>query len=137
MEVRPAHAGVDWDLRAGFYTDAEAFGVGAGLISPLGSGQRWWFNPNAEIAFGDGANLMSLSGDVHYDFASTKSTHMWLGAGPTLLMTDPEGGDSDTNLGLNVLGGIGGVGGSWRPFAQVKGILSDNNELVVQGGIRF
>src|SRR5262245_38631017 len=122
LGARPAAADVDVDLRAGVYMDAEAFGVGAGLLSPLGS--NWFFNPNLEVAFGDDANLVSLNGDLHYDFTSTGSTSMWIGAGPALLMTDPDGGSSDTNLGLNLLTGIGGTRGSMRPFAQFKGVVS-------------
>ena len=136
MGPRPLEAAVDVDLRAGVYMDAEAFGVGAGLLSPLGS-HNWFFNPNLEIAFGDNANLVSLNGDIHYDFAGSSNMSMWIGAGPALLMTDPDGGESDTNLGLNVLTGITGTHGSVRPFAQLKGVVSDNSEVVLQGGIRF
>jgi len=137
MGARPAQAAVDVDVRAGFYVDAEAFGVGAGLLSPLGSSHHWFFNPNLEVAFGDNANLVLLNGDVHYDFAGNSKMSMWIGAGPALLMTDPDGGDSDTNLGLNVFTGITGTGGSVRPFAQLKGVVSDNSEVVLQGGVRF
>ena len=137
MMARPAQAEVDTDLRAGYYVDAEAFGVGVGLISPMGSSHHWYFNPNLEFAFGDEANLFSVNGDMHYDFATFKSSQMWLGAGPALLMTDPDGGDSDTNLGLNVFTGITAVRGGSRPFAQLKAVLSDNNEVVLQAGIRF
>jgi hypothetical protein len=136
MGARPAAAEVDVDLRAGVYMDAEAFAVGAGLLSPLGS-HNWFFNPNLEIAFGDNANMVSLNGDIHYDFAGSSSMSMWLGAGPALLVRDPDGGSSDTNLGLNVFTGITGTRGSVRPFAQLKGVVSDNSEVVLQGGIRF
>lgn len=135
--ARPAHAGVDTDLRAGYYVDAEAFGVGAGLISPMGSSSHWFFNPNLELAFGDNANLYSVNGDLHYDFASAGSASMWLGAGPALLVSDPDGGDSSTDLGLNVFTGITSMKGGTRPFAQLKGVISDNSEVVLQGGIRF
>jgi hypothetical protein len=137
LMARPAQAGVDTDLRAGYYVDAEAFGLGAGLISGMGSSGHWFFNPNLELAFGDHAHLFSVNGDVHYDFASVGSSSLWIGAGPALLVTDPDQGDSDTRLGLNVFTGITAVRGGTRPFAQLKGILSDNSEVVLQGGIRF
>lgn len=137
LGARPAEAEVDVDLRAGFYMDAEAFGVGAGLLSPLGSSHKWYFNPNLELAFGDNANLVLLNGDVHYDFADSGNMSFWIGAGPALLMTNPDGGDNDTSLGLNLFTGVTGTRGSVRPFAQFKGVVSDNNEVVLQGGIRF
>jgi hypothetical protein len=52
-------------------------------------------------------------------------------------MTNPDGGENDTSLGLNVFTGLTGMGGTWRPFAQLKAVVADNSEVVLQGGIRF
>ena len=132
-------AAMDTDLRAGVYTDSEAIGVGAGLLTPIGSTSRWFFNPNVEVAFGDEENLVGVNGDFHYDFWNSGNSGMtaWLGGGPALLMTNPDAGDTETDLGLNVLAGLGGTGGAVRPFAQVKGIVADESQVVLQGGIRF
>ena len=132
-------AAMDTDLRAGVYTDSEAIGVGAGLLTQVGSTSRWFFNPNVEIAFGDEENLVGLNGDFHYDFYSSANSGMsaWLGGGPAVLMSNPDAGDTQTDLGLNVLAGLGGNGGTVRPFAQVKGIITDESQVVLQGGIRF
>jgi hypothetical protein len=132
-------AAMDTDLRAGVYTDSEAIGVGAGLLTPVGSSSRWFFNPNVEIGFGDEENLIGVNGDFHYDFYNSGNSGMsaWFGGGPAILMTNPDNGDSQTDLGLNVLTGLGGTSGAVRPFAQVKGIITDESQVVLQGGIRF
>ncbi|HET9887972.1 MAG TPA: hypothetical protein VFR10_10700 [bacterium] len=133
-----SRAGVDGDVRAAMYTDNEAVGVGAGLLTGIGDSHSWFFNPNVEAAFGDEADVMSLNGDVHYDFADTKDITFWLGGGPALVMSNPEGnGDTDTDAGLNLLTGLGDKDGSIRPYAQVRGLISDENEVVLAGGIRF
>src|SRR5690348_7111825 len=50
----PGRAGVDADVRAGVFTGADAVGVGAGVLTPIGDrNYRWYANPNAEIAVGD------------------------------------------------------------------------------------
>jgi hypothetical protein len=133
---RPATAGPNnVDLRAGYYTDMEAVSLGGGMLTGMGSG--WFFNPNAELAFGDGGNLLTLNGDFHYDFPTDATVSFYLGAGAGLLYVNPDFGDSDTDFGLNLIGGVSGLSGSVRPFAQLKSIVSDNSELVLTGGIRF
>ena len=133
----PANAGTDYDLRLGYYTDAEGVAVGAGLLSNVGSSNRWFFNPNVEMAFGDETNNLTLNGDFHYDFASTGNASIYLGAGPAIVHADPEFGGSDTDLGLNLFGGVTAMRGASRPFLQLKGILSDDNEVALMGGVRF
>jgi hypothetical protein len=133
----PARAGTDYDLRLGVYTDASAFALGAGLISGVGSSTSWYFNPNLEMAFGNDAKVVTLNGDLHYDFASSGPMSFYAVAGPAIVYVNPEFSDSETNLGLNLFGGVTGVRGASRPFVQIKGILSDDTELALMGGIRF
>jgi hypothetical protein len=130
-------SGVDTDIRAGVYTDADAVGFGAGVLTPVSSDHRWFFNPNLEVGFGDRENLIAMNGDFHYDFSQTNSVSVWMGAGPAVLITDPSEGNSRTDVGLNLLTGVGAKSGSVRPFGQLKGIVSDNSQVVLQGGLHF
>jgi hypothetical protein len=135
-----ARAGVDGDVRAGYYTDSEVGFFGGGLISSMGRGSHWFFNPNIEVAPSSGVDLFSMNADFHYDFASTSGATWWAGGGPAVLvMHDEDAGtdDSDTDIGLNVLMGVGALGGEVRPFAQLKGVLADDSQLALTGGIRF
>jgi hypothetical protein len=135
----PAAAGATTaaDLRAGVYADEEAVALGGGVLTPVDRDGRWWFNPNAEFAFGDGRNLYTMNGDMHYDLTPQSRTAVWLGAGPAVLVSDPDRGDSGVDLGLNALAGVGAARGDVRPFAQMKGVIADNSEIVLLGGIRF
>jgi hypothetical protein len=126
-----ARAGMDVDLRGGYYADSELAYFGGGLLT--GVSRNWYFNPNVEIAPGD---LFTVNGDFHYDFASTSGASIWAGAGPAILVAD-RGDGSDTDVGLNLFMGVGAARGGLRPFGQLKGILADNSQFVLTGGVRF
>jgi hypothetical protein len=132
----PGRAGVDADVRAGVFTNADAVGVGAGILTPVGrSNYRWYANPNAEVALG-GDDLVALNGDFHYDVSHQRTTSVWLGAGPAIIILN-HNGNSDTNLGVNLLAGMGKTQGSVRPYGQIKGVVADNSGVALVGGVRF
>ena len=132
----PGRAGVDADVRAGVFTNADAVGVGAGILTPVGgSNYRWYANPNAEVALG-GDDMVALNGDFHYDVSHQQTTSVWLGAGPAILIQN-HNGNSDTNLGVNLLAGMGKTQGSVRPYGQIKGVVADNSGVALVGGVRF
>ena len=137
--VMQVHAGVDGDVRAGAYTDAEGAMIGGGVLFDLEQSQHWFFNPNAELVFPDEGDLLTVNGDFHYDFASSNRVSYWVGAGPALLFRDDDlGGDNDnTDFGANLLAGLGAERGDIRPFGQLKLTLADDSEAVLLFGIRF
>jgi hypothetical protein len=133
----PALAQTEGDVRAGFHTDEEAVAVGGGILTTVGDSNRWKFNPNVEVAFADGDNDgMSLNGDFRYDITRDADVKFWMGAGPALLVNDV-GDDSDADVGLNVLTGVGASRGDVRPFGQLRGVVADRSEVVLAGGIHF
>lgn len=133
----PAAAQVDFDLRAGLYTDTEEAFIGAGILT--GVTGRWFFNPNLEYVFVDPGSLWTLNGDFHYDFAQRGNWTVWAGFGPALIFRDSgrPRDSSETDFGANLLAGIGMVRGAVRPYGQFKIILSDDTEAVVAIGLRF
>src|SRR5882672_6807721 len=104
--VSRARAGVDADIRAGVYPDADAVAVGGGVLTPVTTHSNWYFNPNVEVAMGDRRDIVAMSGDFHYDFAQKSNASFWVGGGPAVLVTNPSQGESHTDVGLNVLTGI-------------------------------
>lgn len=124
--------GMDLDVRAGVYTDAEGFAIGGGLLTPIGSGTGWFFNPNVEVAMPDGDNVLTINGDFHYDFPAGGSISPYIGAGPAVLRHS-----GDTDFGLNLFGGLSALQGSVRPFVQMKGVVADRGDLALMGGLRF
>ncbi len=132
-----ARAGVNGDVRAGLNTDADAVSVGGGILTQVGSSHRWYFNPNVELAMGDRKDVVAMSGDFHYDLAQNSGPAVWVGGGPALLVIDPDLGERRTDVGLNVLTGIGKKSGDVRPFAQLRGTVADDSQVTIAGGIRF
>ena len=132
-----ALAAVDADLRGAVMTESNAVGVGAGVLAPMNPHSRWYFNPNVEVGFADRENLVSMNGDFHYDLNQNRNMAVWMGGGPAVLVTDRSSGSNSTDVGVNVLTGIGGTRGSVRPFGQLKGVVADNSQIVLQGGVRF
>ena len=122
-----AEAQTRFGVRAGI-TDGEPM-VGGEVLVPLGGG--FVFNPNLEVA----SDLLSLNGDFHYDFGINRTTDFWVGAG--LAFVKPDDGDSE--LGVNLLAGIGTRRNNLYPYAQVKltspGDIDDYASLAV--GVRF
>lgn len=131
----PAEPHTAADLRAGYHTDTEEGIIGGGINTDLGG--RWDFNPNLEWVLVDGYDLWSVNADFHRDF-SNSGPALWLGGGPAVLVTDfDRPGSGDTDLGLNLLGGIGARTGSVRPYAQMKVTLADNSSSALVLGFRF
>lgn len=139
----PARAEVDFGVRGGIYNDADAGFIGGELLT--GITRSWFFNPNVEYVFVDAGDLATLNLDVHYDFRTGSPFDLWAGGGPAVIFQDREfrrGNrivrDDDTEIGLNVLGGIGFArGSSVRPYIQGKLILADETEASLAFGLRF
>ena len=123
-------------VRVGYYTEAEDPFIGAELLFRIVP--EIYFNPNVEVVLVDNGRYLTANGDFHYDFYQSRRTFLWLGAGLAVLNRDPEGpADGDTDLGLNLLGGIGARRGRVIPYAQAKIILKSDTEFVIGVGLRF
>lgn len=134
----PAAAQADpkFGVRFGYYTEAEDPFIGAELLFRIVP--EIYFNPNVEVVLVDNGRYLTVNGDFHYDFYSRRRTFLWLGAGLAVLNRDPEGpAEGDTDLGLNLLGGIGARRGRVIPYAQAKVILKSDTEFVIGVGLRF
>lgn len=134
----PLTAG-DWDLgvRAGYFTDIEESFVGFEALTTI-EHSRFVVNPNGEIVLVDNGDLYTLSLDLHYDLPlGLSDSDVWFGAGPTVLIRDPDHGDNKDDFGLNLLAGLGRRSGSVRPYGQVKVTLADDSWAVLAVGVRF
>jgi hypothetical protein len=125
------------DLRGGIYADEGGVALGGGVIQRLGAATPWYFNPNVEAAFADHGNLVSMNADLHYDFTSETPYSVYAGAGPALILSHPSRGDTQTDAGLNLVGGVVWPQRPVRPFVQMKGVVSDEGQLAIMGGVRF
>ena len=139
-----ARAEIDFGVRGGFYSDADAGFLGAELLMDVT--RQWYFNPNFEYVFVDDGHLYTLNLDAHSDLRTPPSYSLWVGGGPAVIFSgfDAPAGcrrcddDNQTDLGLNLLAGVG----FWkrqaiRPYIQGKVTLSDNTEASIAFGLRF
>ena len=132
----PASGETKFGVRGGYYTDIGEPFLGVEVLAPVA--HRIYFNPNFEYVFVENLNYWTLNGDFHYDFPTHRPYYVWAGAGVGLLRVDPEGPDNgDTDVGLNLLAGLGFRTGSVVPYFQGKLILKNGSEFAVAFGIRF
>ncbi len=129
------------EVRGGLYTQSSDGFLGGGVLTAISD--TWYFNPNAEVVFGDGS-YFTVNADVHKDLNMSSGPAFWLGGGPAIVVADSHDpdltnnpGDSDLDLGLNLLGGVGAKYGSARPFGQLKYMISDQNQFSMALGLRF
>ncbi|MDX1632254.1 MAG: hypothetical protein R3234_10355 [Thermoanaerobaculia bacterium] len=133
-----ASHGIDFGVRGGVYTDIEEPFAGVELLMPVGA-SSWYFNPNAEfVAVSDG-DLATVNFDFHYDIPVDAPLYVWAGGGPAVIFRDPPGrrSDDETDVGANLLVGVGWQDLPVVPYVQAKIIVSDETEVVAAVGVRF
>jgi hypothetical protein len=122
-------------VRGGYYTKVEKPFLGAELLVRVAP--RFYFNPNVEYVFVDHGSYLTFNGDFHYDFPTHSSTYVWLGAGLAFVRVHPDGAGASTDVGANLLGGVGFRSGSVVPYVQVKAIVKNDSLLSLAVGLRF
>jgi len=121
-------------VRTGFYTDVDEPFIG--IEGLFGLGHHVYLNPNFEYVFTEDPHYMTFNADFHYDFPTRSRAYVWAGAGLGVLYTNPEVGDSNTDVGLNLLFGVG-LKGHVVPYVQGKVIVSEDTAFVLGVGLRF
>lgn len=123
-------------LRMGVYTDGGNLFLGGDYLTSINKDID--FDPNVEYIFIDGGNFLTFNFDALYNFPHRENIYFWAGGGLGLLYVDPDRGDSNTDLGVNLITGLGFVtSGQLLPYFQAKLILSDNSNFVIGFGLRF
>jgi hypothetical protein len=138
----PAAAKVGVGPRVGVTMDPDQIHFGlhldAGNFSP-----RVRFQPNLEVGIGDDRTLFAFNFEAAYRFR--ENWDVWTpyaggGVGINVVNFDDDigGDDSDTDVGLNLLGGIEkGTGGGDRFFLELKLGLVDSPDFKITVGWTF
>jgi opacity protein-like surface antigen len=92
-----------------------------------------------------GASLYTINFDMHYPFPVRSALKPYVGAGLALVhasvsIDDPVFGNldvSDTDIGLNLKGGLSLSAGPLRPFAEGVLVVSSGSTFVLRGGLMF
>jgi opacity protein-like surface antigen len=90
--------------------------------------------------FPDGFDFWELNGNVVVPVPITESFEPYLGGGLNLAFISseldvPGDDDSDTEIGLNLVGGMKFATTNFRPFVEVRGTIAGAEQLVFTGGI--
>ncbi len=122
----------------GFHDDLD-IGVGGFVAIPVPS-----LNPNVAIVpnfiywFPEFVDAFEINGDVVYNFPVSADSPVvpWALAGLNV-MRFSAGGFSNTEIGLNLGGGVNFNAGNLNPFAGAKFEIQDGSGFVIFGGIGF
>lgn len=92
-------------VRGGISVDPDQFYFGGHFeTSPLID--RLHFRPNLEVGIGDDVTLIAANMEFVYKFTSRRPWNLYVGGGPALNIYKPDGSDSNTEAGLNILAGV-------------------------------
>lgn len=137
--LSPANA--QYRLRGGFrigvYSNTQSTFLGGEILAPIGN--NWNINPNIEYVFIHNQTYVSFNLDFDY-FApiDVRDLYLWAGGGAGLIYTKQKFSQyGETNLGINLLFGIGIQAGNVEPYFQPEIVLKNNPELALGFGIRF
>lgn len=95
-----------YGLRGGYDTDNEQLLIGAqSELSKVLEVAR--FAPSVDLGFGNDLTTFAFNGDIRFFLTPPKaSATLYGGAGLTLLIAEPKGGDSNSDFGLTLHGGV-------------------------------
>lgn len=151
LGVQEASAQFSLGVRGGYNLDAfndngleeGAYTLGGEARFRLGS-LPLIINPGAEYTFTslDGVSAMQFDANVLYPFGIDNSVftpYVGAGLGVTRVSTDTDLGlfqieDSQTDLGLNIIGGAAFGFGAIRPFAQARITLGEHLAYINEDG---
>ena len=127
-------------LHGGFSSSPDQFIIGPHLnLSAVGD--NLYIVPSGEVGFGDDVLTLAFNGDLQYRFVVHRSkVRPYAGGGLTVFFFDPDGpAESDTNLGVNLLGGIFFGEMNRRPmFLDFKvGLTDEVPDWKLQFGFNF
>lgn len=128
-----------WGPRLGLSIDPDQFHFGAHL--DFGNFARHVrFQPNIEVGVGDNVTLATINAEAAYRFLSrwdVWTPYVGGGLGANVKRLD-NGNDSETDVGVNALGGIErGLAGGDRFFLEAKFSLNDVPDAKVTAGWTF
>ena len=111
-------------IRGGFSSQPDQFLAGMQVdTSPVA--KNLYIMPSAVAGFGDNAFSMSFDGDLQYRFVTSSGVRPYAGGGLSIYFINPDFGDSQTNFGVNIDGGLFFGKGGNPMFIDAKAGLTD------------
>ena len=130
--------GFRWGPELSLADDAD-FGIGARMEFDF-TGSPLTLIANGDVFFpGNDVTWIELNANLVYNFdvASAPTVTPYAGGGLNIRYRDGGNWGSDTDPGLNLLGGVRFDAGSISPFVEAKFEIEGGDQFVVTGGILF
>ncbi|MFA6588663.1 MAG: hypothetical protein WCT08_06415 [Patescibacteria group bacterium] len=129
--------GWSFGARAGYSSNPNQFTIG--LQSMLGYWKFVRFTPSADVGFGDGLTSVLVNADFRVSLALPRSnSDLYIGLGPSLALFKYKSGNSDTEIGISVLGGITlPLGDSHRYSLEARYGIGDMPDFKILLGVYF
>jgi hypothetical protein len=120
--------------RVTYNFDFEQAGIGFHAGFPIGT--RLEFYPSVDVFFPDNGSLLGFNADFKFR-PSIELRPLYLGAGLNLTRGSG-GGDSNTESGLNLIGGLEARNtGAIHPFVEFRAIIADHTSTALVGGLNI
>jgi outer membrane immunogenic protein len=129
---------------------AQKIGVFLGYgteVEELGIGVNGEFNINSKVSIApsfifwfpeDPYSWWEFNANVNYYFTTAGSADFYGLAGINLFSYDVEGGDGQSEVGLNLGAGANfNIGKNWEPFTELKFVIGDVDQLGLFFGAKF
>ncbi len=140
LTAAPSSAQVHLGPQISLADDADV-GIGARLVAGVPQYRGVEFAGSFDVFFPDGdADYWELNGNLIYNFEipDAGAFRPYAGGGLNIARIDPPVGDSDTDLGLNVLGGAKFPNeGPVTPYLELRAEIEGGEQFVITGGILF
>lgn len=133
--AREASAQHSLGINAGYNLDAEEFFMG-GQFRYDASGLPVILNPSLETYFIDDFSWLQIDLNALYPFGVRNTTFTpYAGAGLGIDYVKPDGGDSNTDAGLNLLFGAEWGMSRMRPFTEARIDVDGEVGVSLRGGL--
>lgn len=114
--------------------DFEDVGLGAQFGAPLM--RRLEFYPSFVYYFHDEGTLWNLNADLKYRVVGNQPHWLYVGGGLNFSRFS-HSGDSDSDVGLNLLAGAESLKGKIHPFAEARLVIGNGSRFQLVAGLNF
>ena len=118
----------------GYNFDGEALVIGAQFSAPIG--RHLEFYPSFNWFAVDAGTLLGFNADVKYRLPIQGADWLYVGGGLNISMFSFEG-FSNTDAGLNLIGGLESRSGNIHPFGELRLTVGDGSSAQIVGGLNF
>jgi hypothetical protein len=125
-------------IPVGFSINPDQYVIG--LQAALKEYHKMTFAPSVDLGFGDDVTLVTANFDLKLDLFTPpgSASILYAGAGGTIAYIDPKKGDSDTEIGMSLIGGIKlGLGRKNYYNIEARYGIGDIPDFKLLGGIMF